>query len=199
MKLDLVHDIQSTYRLTLDAMSRPGKIVSLSSDVTAINDSLYFFPSTWLLIHMLLDIDVTFNVISSLPEEKLALMNQLTYAKPASMHQADYIFVSHDANNSDVHAAIEQVKNGSLVDPHESATVIIEVEALSTEAYYELRGPGIKSCTYINIHSHVEWQTIREQRNIEYPLGIDLIFVDRKHQLIALPRTTQVTRSVNMQ
>jgi alpha-D-ribose 1-methylphosphonate 5-triphosphate synthase subunit PhnH len=50
---------------------------------------------------------------------------------------------------------------------------------------------------YVNMGVDGRWPEIRAFKNVEYPLGIDLFFIDSDFRLLGLPRTTQLARQVN--
>jgi len=57
---DLVHDTQAAYRTVLDAMSRPGKVVSLAREAEKIDLPDIAGPAARVLMRMLLDPEVGF-------------------------------------------------------------------------------------------------------------------------------------------
>lgn len=192
MKLDPIHDIQSSYRKLVEAMSRPGRIVDLTEEAGKLEPPADCYASTVLLARMLLDTEVTFAVCAGRQAPVLQLFSQLTYARETPCERADFIFVLHDAGPADLRQALEAAKIGDLENPHASATVIIETEGLSDNHALKLSGPGIQSFDYAQVGLAADWVGIRAQRNIEFPLGIDLIFVDSNHRLLGLPRTIQI-------
>ncbi|MFD0681907.1 MULTISPECIES: phosphonate C-P lyase system protein PhnH [unclassified Paenibacillus] len=194
MKLDLVHDIQTAYRKLLDSMSRPGRIADLSEEANNLDTDTICLPASQLLALMLLDTEVSFKVVSEREAHVTHLFNQLTYAKTAETDQADYIFVLSDAAPGDLALALETAKIGDLIDPHHSATLIVETDGISSDAEFKLTGPGIQDSVLAQVKTKDDWMEIRAERNAEYPLGLDLIFIDASHHLFCLPRTTQVRK-----
>ncbi|MGO4494900.1 phosphonate C-P lyase system protein PhnH [Paenibacillus sp. 2RAB27] len=193
--LDKVHDIQTAYRHVIDVMSRPGTIADLSEEAGKLNQTLECLAATSILAHMLLDTEVTFKVVSERESKMAHLLSQLTYAKEAELEKADFIFILLDAAPGSLLQALEAAKIGDLQDPHRSATIIIETTSLlAQEIKVRMTGPGIQAETKIEIAMNEDWLDIRTQRNSEYPLGIDLIFVDDSHHIWALPRTTQIVK-----
>ncbi|MDF2837676.1 MAG: phosphonate lyase system protein PhnH [Paenibacillus sp.] len=194
MKLDQVHDIQTAYRKVIDSMSRPGTVSVLSEEAGKLERDESFLPSTLVLAKMVLDTEVTFKVFSGREAEAAHTLGQLTYAREAEASEADYIFVLLDAAPGDLLRAIEAAKIGELGDPHFSATLIIETAGLSGGEKLQLTGPGIRDFAHAEPHTGDDWIESRAGRNAEFPLGLDLIFVDADHRLLALPRTTQIAR-----
>ena len=112
---DMVYDSQKVYRLILEAMSYPGRIVNIK----VYADKLYGNSPELLAVAMtLLDNEVGFYAEQALSDE----IAMLTLSKKTDMESADFIFVFNYENLSE---AIEKAKCGTLADPHKSATVII--------------------------------------------------------------------------
>lgn len=196
MMLDMVHDIQTAYRKLIDSMSKPGTISDLSEEAGKLEQLEGFLPATYIAARMLLDTEVTFKVVSKREKEMALVLSQSTYAKEVELEEADFIFILSDAEPSDVIGALQTAKIGELQDPHNSATIIIETAGLSggTGTNLLLSGPGIQTTAKAEIQVTYEWMAIRAERNTEFPLGLDLIFTDSFHRMLALPRTTQVMK-----
>ena len=97
MKLDLVHDTQQAYRKLLKCMSRPGVIESLETQSEKVDFDINFYKGTLVSMFVLLDGEVTFNIVSKNREEVTSFVNQLTYAKATTLEKADFIFILNDA------------------------------------------------------------------------------------------------------
>lgn len=194
MEFDLVHDIQIAYRKVLNCMSRPGLIENIKNESDKLDIEICFNNQSLVLMLMLLDAQASFKIVSKKEHEIAAAVNQLTYAKNQSTEEADYIFIFKDADEKMLEEAVRAAKIGSLIDPHKSATVIIEAEQIFKAEEYRLKGPGIESTAYISIKTESDWVKERENKITEYPLGIDLIFVDKVANIVCLPRTTKVQK-----
>jgi alpha-D-ribose 1-methylphosphonate 5-triphosphate synthase subunit PhnH len=194
MMLDMVHDIQTAYRKLIDSMSKPGTISDLAEEAGKLEQLEGYLPATYIAARMLLDTEVTFKVVSKREKEMALALSQSTYAKEVELEEADFIFILSDAEPSDFIGALQTAKIGELQDPHSSATIIIETAGLSGGTKLLLSGPGIQTTDKAEIQVTWEWIAIRAERNIEFPLGLDLIFTDSSHRMLALPRTTQVMK-----
>ncbi|MBJ9988084.1 MULTISPECIES: phosphonate C-P lyase system protein PhnH [Paenibacillus] len=192
MNFDAVHDIQRAYRKVVDSMSRPGLISDLTAEAAKADGQWGGLPVTWVLALMLLDTEVTFCICSQREAELTRLLNQLTFAVRTEPEKADYIFVLHDAKEGDLLKALQGAKVGTLADPHASATVIVELEELSGDFELSLKGPGIEDESFVRIPLAPGWLEARAEKNAEYPLGIDMLVVDKNNKLLCLPRTTQI-------
>ncbi|GAA0305947.1 phosphonate C-P lyase system protein PhnH [Gracilibacillus halotolerans] len=188
MALDIVHDTQETYRKVLTSMSRPGTIS------TVIGDMDNPFPchyATFLTILTLLDREVYFHVISD-GENLSKVITDYTLAQETSIENADFIIVPNGTNEEAVIDAMQKCKVGTLEDPQNSSTWIIEQNMISVTGTITLTGPGIKHTTSLHLDITAELLEMRNRRVQEFPLGIDLIFTDPV-SLACIPRTTKVS------
>lgn len=197
MKFDFVHDIQSVYRKLVDAISRPGEVISLEQEQLKIKEENFFsdHETSLLLALTMLDQEVTFKVISEKEKYISSVIYGLTNAKTAQLQQADYIFVLNDAKEGSLEQAIRSAKEGTLYNPHQSAMIIFETGSLSEGDEFFLKGPGIEETASIRTDLQHGWAEARLEKNKEYPLGIDLILIDSYQQMIAIPRTAQMTEN----
>lgn len=192
MNLDVVHDIQTVYRKLVTATSRPGTLMVLDREAKTLDVQMECLSSTILLALTVLDPEVTFKVIAKEEEAVSRIINQLTYSKPVDLPEADFIFILHDASDEQMKEALNKAKVGNLLNPHESAMIILEVPDVTKGDSMILSGPGIQEESFISLPNVSAWLGARNEKNIEFPLGIDMYFVDQQDRLIALPRTTQI-------
>ncbi|MEH7272259.1 phosphonate C-P lyase system protein PhnH [Neobacillus vireti] len=197
MELDIVHDLQSVYRKMVDSISRPGLISDLRKEAALVEeeDIKGCSASLLLLALTLFDQEVSFKVFSPQADTVSKTINQLTYAKQTETKKADYLLILQDAERGSIEEAIINAKVGTLKNPHSSATIIVEVDSVTSGDALLLKGPGIQKHELVHLDINRNWLEIRQEKNKEYPLGIDLIFIDQNHQLLSLPRTTQITRN----
>lgn len=199
MKLDLIHDIQKAYRKLIDSQSRPGLISDLKDEAGKIDIRTGCLNASAVLVQMLFDTEVKFKVYSQNETEVTKLINQLTYAKAAEASEADFIFILLDARETDLREAMKQAYPGNLLDPHKSATIIIEVDELTNDSQLILNGPGIEKERHVAVKTkwlETDWVELRAEKNTEYPLGIDIILTDRYDKVLCIPRTTKISKMV---
>jgi len=192
MKFDIVHSVQEAYRELLMAMARPGLDFDMSDFCGELNLIPDAFLGTQMLSLMLLDQEVSFHVMAP---EYLDIADQtqsLTYGRPVSHREADYIFVHHEVADHVIEGMMETAKVGTLINPHESATLVLERSANCDETEVTLTGPGIEDSITVTLPLSTGLIELRESRNAEYPLGIDLILVTADQRVTCLPRTTQI-------
>ncbi|MFK9116539.1 phosphonate C-P lyase system protein PhnH [Peribacillus castrilensis] len=195
MNLDVVHDIQTVYRKLVTATSRPGTLVALDREARTLDVQIECLSSTILLARTVLDPEVSFKVISKAEEAVSRMINQLTYSKPVDLPEADFIFILHDASEEQMKEALNKAKVGNLLNPHESAMIILEVPDVTKGDSMILSGPGIQDESFLSLPNVSAWLAARNEKNMEFPLGIDMYFVDQQDRLIALPRTTQISEN----
>lgn len=191
--MDLVHDIQSVYRKVLNSMARPGVIETLEEQ-KKIDIEVSCNKGTFLVMLMLLDGEVSFNIVSEKSEEMTSLISQMTYSKQKNLEEADYIFVLEDASEKSLAEVYKLAKIGTLIGPNKSATIIAEVNSINNNDDLELSGPGIKDKKSLSISGNNKWIKERELKNKEYPLGVDAIYIDKEYKVVSLPRTTKIKR-----
>ena len=192
MDLDMTHDIQRVYRKLLNCMSRPGLIENISSESQKVDITIDMIKHLLTILFTVLYGEVTFHLPALKDSELIKKLNHLTYAKNAIVQQADYIIVTKGATQSELLAAFGQAKVGTLMDPQNSATLILEVKAINGGQQLALSGPGIEHKNYVDVTGSFDWIGIRTEKNIEFPLGVDMMIVDETGNIICLPRTTQI-------
>lgn len=214
MKLDPVHDLQKTFREVVRLFTYPGRTANLSDIAGLIEPVPAFNPVMMLLGMVLLDGEVTFHFASDgtdgltgnptlSPDARL--ISELTYSRSTLPDSADFLFITRSAE--DPLSVLRSVPVGTLVDPHRGATAILEVDRLGREgepvgSSLTLSGPGIRDSRTISGIWGCDWVTARNEACTEYPLGIDILCVDKAGEVMAIPRTTRIevpdtTRSKN--
>ena len=175
-EFDFVYDTQAAFRLLLEALSNPGRIVELGPLARKLGGA-YAMPLT--VAAVLLDNEVSFAVCGSpaLAEK----ITELTLAKTAAVSKADYIFVTE---NADWQEAVQAAKCGTLRDPHKSATVILCTADLQAGKLQRISGPGIKAVQAA--------LGKRDEQEYEYPLGLDFFVLDQRGCLMGIPRKTRI-------
>ena len=154
-----------------------------------------------LLSRVLIDAEVSFCLM---PEDRefSNLIAGLTYSRLADPNDADFLIV-RDSNT--LSKALVSARIGTLVAPHLGATILVEMPSLATPVgdsptgasgeagiAYELSGPGIETTRTLHLLDAHAWLDLRDQKNAEFPMGVDLVLFDADSHLVALPRTTKV-------
>ncbi|MEW9121768.1 MAG: phosphonate C-P lyase system protein PhnH [Thermotaleaceae bacterium] len=191
MGFDWIHDIQQIYRKVLNCTARPGWIENLGGECEKLNIEAGLLKPSLLMALMLLDGEVGFHVLSSKHQEMEDQIHQLTYGQVKTIEESDFIFIPM---GGDIAHAIEKAKAGDLINPHQGATLIVETGVLTNERDLVLTGPGIEKFRFAKIDLSGDWVGVRALKNQEYPLGIDMIFVDEQANVLSIPRTTQIMK-----
>ena len=189
MRLDPVHDLQRTFRKILSAQSSPGTLADLSGEAELLDLDVAFNKGILLVALVLLDAETSFYVASPGSEAHARTISQMSYARIAYPDEADFVFVLGGEGAAE---AIAAAKAGTLVDPHLGATIVIEARYLSSEGPLLLSGPGIESTARLGVGLEGGWVEARRAKNVEFPLGVDILLVDASSRLVSLPRTTVI-------
>ncbi len=177
---------QAIYRHLLSVMSRPGTIRTFSEESAEIS------PNDMLAAAVaLLDQEVSYAVLDDHQLDQ-AIRHE-TDARPASVAEADFIFITGGSSNG----RLDQIQRGTHLYPDAGATVIYQAEHLAEaapESTCQLSGPGIAevACPLITGVDTGDLEALA-RINQDYPLGIDMIFIDTGHRVMAIPRSTKVT------
>lgn len=193
MTIDQVHDLQQVYRKILHSMSRPGTISSLTDIAERLDLNLPCYDATILSAMTFLDAETTFHILSEDQQELIEKISEYTSAKYAPINVADFVIVLREDTETAIQSAIQNCKNGTLIDPQLSSTWIIESAPLSNEGELTLTGPGIQNTSKVHTSFNQSMWQARNEKTKEYPLGIDLIFTDEHAQVVCIPRTTSIS------
>jgi alpha-D-ribose 1-methylphosphonate 5-triphosphate synthase subunit PhnH len=201
MKFDPVHDSQSIFRSLLSAHAFPGTLRDISTETERIDPGIGVDPRLAALALALIDGEVSFSWLGDgAAAETVA---KLCSSEPRSAREADFVFAA--SGIASLLEALRAAKEGDLVDPQRGATIIALADRLVAGSELvaggelEARGPGIADSARFAVEfkdaSPDEWIAERARRNVEFPLGVDLIFVDRDGGLMAFPRSTKLARA----
>jgi alpha-D-ribose 1-methylphosphonate 5-triphosphate synthase subunit PhnH len=183
-------DAQSVFRLVLDAMSRPGRIVELPSGVLPGNES--GLPDAAAAIALtLLDFETPVWLDRSFAKAADYVRFHCGAPIVSDPKASRFAFAGDLASLP----ALQEFDLGHIDYPDRSTTLVLAVPALGSGAALTLRGPGIKDRTELQVGglSAAFW-TQRQELAALFPLGIDLVFACGR-RLVALPRTTIVEGS----
>ena len=192
--MDLTHFTQDIFRKLVDCFARPGTTAPMPMLAKVNVNGLY--DETMSVMMALLDGEVSF-CIASTNEQLQKDVRMLTGAKITNLAEADFIVIPHDATVQQVETVFRNAKTGDLIDPQKSATILYEVAPNASRNNFSLQGPGIKTTYEIAMGISQQLMEIRAMRNKEFPLGIDLIMIDKQQEVYAIPRTTVMTEVAN--
>jgi alpha-D-ribose 1-methylphosphonate 5-triphosphate synthase subunit PhnH len=209
MTLEIVQSIQKVYRTLVTATSYPGRVCSFSNVITSFCSMGLTLPPALIAVAItLLDQETNFSVImdQSSATQWAKDVVHLTLSQPVTVDKGSYIFVEPE----NLTKALNQAKIGTFENPHLGATLVTFSENLpwipelasqypfSMESkQVVLQGPGIDLNHIGTFLGPTDWIEERRSKNAEFPLGIDMLFCDSFGNIIALPRTTQITLKEN--
>lgn len=184
-----VYQSQAAFRLVMDAMAHPGRIVDLGQPVHA-PAPLEAAAATVLATLADYDTPVWFE-----DEGVDAAASWLTFHTGATLasepSHASFAVLSKDSPVE----GWQKFAMGSLAYPDRSATLLLPVTSLRDGTPLTIRGPGIETAATVAPHGlpggFAEAMAINAVR---YPLGFDLFLVCCS-ELIALPRTARLVEA----
>ncbi|MDR2089435.1 MAG: phosphonate C-P lyase system protein PhnH [Clostridiales Family XIII bacterium] len=183
---------QKIFRKVLQSMAYVGRPVRIPKECISEYPDNRLFPATMEILQTLLDTTTGF-FCGDADENTVREIRLRTSAYPEKPEAADFIVIPADAaENAARH--VEAAKTGTIYDPHCSATVLIECRSVLRGSAYLCRGPGIDAAIRIAVQCSWNWEKSRREKNTEFPLGIDCIFVDGEGNLLSLPRTAKLDR-----
>jgi alpha-D-ribose 1-methylphosphonate 5-triphosphate synthase subunit PhnH len=189
MKLDPVHDLQRAFRKILAATASPGTIADISVEAGLLDIDFPGNKGLLLVALVLLDAETSFCASAAESPGLGDAISRMTYSRQTRLSDADFVFAFGKAGAA---ASIASAKAGTLVDPQLGATVVLEAGLIESFGPLALSGPGIESSARLGIDLESGWIAARSAKNREFPLGVDLVFVDQRCRLACLPRTTLV-------
>ncbi|MHB9102546.1 MAG: phosphonate C-P lyase system protein PhnH [Sulfuricella sp.] len=168
---------QALFREMLEAMARPGTVRDLAHPLEGAN-------ALRGLLTTLMDGSTTLADPHGLVHDADRVLLQAALDMP---ERARFVAVSGER------APDFQPALGTLASPELGATLVIVVTDLSAGSLtLDLTGPGVESARRLACAGlHPDWIAAREEWNADFPLGVDLILVD-KTKLVAMPRTTRI-------
>jgi len=164
---------QTVFRQLLSAFSFPGRIETLTE-----GDALTQTLAT------LVDREATLadpqNLLNDLTRQRLQ-------ARMTGPERAQFIVADGSL------PPVFEPSLGTLESPELGATILLQVAKLGEGAAWQLTGPGIAASQSLAIAGlDPAWIERRRAWNEGFPLGVDLVLIDRG-RVLALPRTTRIT------
>lgn len=182
---------QKNYRILLDAVSRPGRVVRMAG-----LDPSAPFAAALAIGDCLLDHEVSLCVIGGAGAQALqTALAEATQGRPEVPGKADFLFIA----GAQSQGAAARAKRGRLEAPEEGATLVYCLDAGAAVASQRLRvrlcGPGIAEPRGILPEMPgvplAEFEQLKSV-NADYPLGVDVFFVRPGGELMGLPRSTRI-------
>jgi alpha-D-ribose 1-methylphosphonate 5-triphosphate synthase subunit PhnH len=179
---DPVGQAQSCFRAVLDAMARPGTLVSAGDGV---QPPAPLDPATGAVLLTLVDHDTPL------------------WLDPVAATSRDWIAFHCGAGFTEApaHAAfalavalpdLARLSAGTHEQPETAATLILQVGSLIDGTRYRLRGPGLRESAVLTVRGLPDdFVEIWQRNRAGFPLGVDIVLCAGA-TLAALPRSVTV-------
>ncbi len=118
--------------------------------------------------------------------EDMALIEAINYPKRAKVENADYIFSDTVQIN-----LLQFAKRGDYINPDLSSTLVFKCDS-SSHIKVVISGPGIDCKKEITLPCDENFIDVLKEKNSNYPLGVEVYFLNKENELLALSRTTKV-------
>ena len=179
-------DSNRVFRAALEAMSRPGKIVTVPEFATP--DGLNNASTAVLLA--LADVDTPIWIDPAICTN--AILSHLRFHTGAEItsdvSKAAFVIASADSDTD----YLNELSLGTPEMPHMSATLILLVDGFSDTPSMVLSGPGIKDKETLGVtplpKGFLEWAQANQRL---FPCGVDTFFASAS-SLAALPRSSNI-------
>jgi alpha-D-ribose 1-methylphosphonate 5-triphosphate synthase subunit PhnH len=195
-QFDFIHDGRRAFRTLMMSLAFPGVIHKLDPVPLVIKPTAIGFILQPFLT--LLDLEVTFYVHAMEDDVRKEVSRYIeinTRSISANLDRADFVLCLSPSLNG----KFETVKQGSLPNPHKSATVFYIVKKITDHPHggdvgLYLTGPGIRSkqVLYIDGMDPDEPKQWRQNRT-QYPMGADIYLVSHSGKIIGIPRSVEIT------
>lgn len=181
---DPVLESQRVFRVLLEAMARPGRVLRLESSARGVAP---FAAEAMALALTLLDGDTPTWIDRPTPAIEAHLGFHCACPLVQRREDARFALISSPATLD----GFEGFALGTAEYPDRSATLLLQVETVSARGV-RLRGPGIETNLGFGAAPLPEgfWRWAQVNHGL-YPLGLDLVFA-APGRLAAIPRSTAI-------
>ncbi len=176
---DPSRDAARAFRTALDALARPGRIVTLAGAAPPAPAS----PAAGALLLTLCDADTGVHLAPT--HDTAALRDWIVFHTGATLVAPDRAAFALGA--WDALQPLARYATGTADDPDRSATLIVERATLAPSGV-RLTGPGIARAAHLNLPEAAAFA----DNHARFPCGLDFFFTCGA-RLAALPRSTTVT------
>ncbi len=182
---------QRVFRAALDALSRPGRIVTVEHDAQVPGGAQ---SASAALMLALLDSDCTLWLSPLLVQSGAAawLRFHTGCQLVTESQQAQFVWVAC----GDAMPELAQLRPGTDEYPDQSATVVLDVgsfNAAGAAQSWTLKGPGIESETALAVDGLApDFAAQWSDNHARFPRGID-VYLAAASGLVGLPRSTHLT------
>ena len=179
---DPVAGAQQSFRALLTAMSRPGSLHTLGTELTPPS---CLDPATAAVLLTLTDNETTLWLDPALDEARAWIAFHCGTAFAQSPEQATFLLTSELPD-------FDTLDAGTYEGPEESTTVITHVVEFGEGTAYRLSGPGLEQPAVVRIRGLPDgFAGIWAANHALYPRGVDLVLCAGT-ALTALPRSVTI-------
>ncbi len=158
------------FRRLLHAVSYPGEVVTLGTSrpyLSILSKDTKFYTDR---------------------EEEKVLIKRCTGAVFADIEDADYLILHKEPDRD----TLMRMKRGNIEFPEEGATIFLKISEIGEGTRILMKGPGIKDYKTVRLTiSKRFFETLQEIN--DFPIGLDVFVIDRFGNMIAIPRSVEVT------
>lgn len=187
---DRARQDHGAFRAIMEAMARPGKIISVAP---GLSPPVPLAGATAAILLALSDFETAIwldEPLASATEISAFLRFHTSSRLVSAPGQADFAVISKSADMPRL-AAFSQ---GTAEYPDRSTLVVVQVETLSAQGWH-LRGPGIPGEARLSANPlPADFVRQLETNRQTFPRGVDLVFVAGT-EIVALPRSTRVSEA----
>jgi alpha-D-ribose 1-methylphosphonate 5-triphosphate synthase subunit PhnH len=179
---DPVGQGQASFRAVLDAMARPGTLVSVGQGLVA---PAPLDPATGAVLLTLVDHDISLwlDAESGLARDWIAFHCGAGFTDVSAQAGFALALALPD---------LATLSPGTHEQPESAATLILQVGSLTEGACYRLRGPGLRTSNTLAVSGlPADFVEIWQRNRAGFPLGVDLLLCAGA-TLAALPRSVTV-------
>lgn len=177
-----VADAQSAFRALLEAMARPGRVMRLPAPPAP---PAPLSPAAGAVLLALADAETPVWMDAGPAAAEWARFHA-GCPLPENPAEAEFVLATGAP------PALDRLRPGTDEDPHQAATLILQVAALEEGAGWRLTGPGIEAEHRLRVTGAPERFLEAWARNrTRFPLGVDVVLC-AGDRLAALPRRTMI-------
>ncbi len=181
-----VFDSQEVFRALLIAMANPGTIIRPDIE---LNTPGAIHKAAGAILLTLLDFETPFWFDLDKDAEDIKWIRFHTGA-PYTFSPKNALFAL--ITDQETQNKPAKFNPGTIEDPHESTTLIIQTRGIDTKGGMRLTGPGIERESFVRLNG-INQELLHQRSEVvhEYPFGIDMIFV-WEDTFLAIPRTSHL-------
>lgn len=171
---DIEQNNRENFRYLLDTFSMPGTTKTINK---------LFDSYTLAIASVLLYSEVSY---LNNTKEDFSVIDAITNSKVDTIENTDYLFCN------DLNDALSRVKKGTFLNPDYSCTIICLCDSFDGETV-TLKGPGIDKQKNESYPINKEFIEEFNNNNISYPLGNEIVFLNKNSgEIKSLCRTTKL-------